>query len=66
MPLGAVLGDGRKPVFVLMAPRQPYAFGQSNSFGLSDETAVISGLSSGDPIVSLALTSSRKARVRIA
>ena len=54
VPLGAVLDDGRKTgVWVLDGATSTVRFRPVKLVRLSDETAVISGLSSGDPIVSL-------------
>jgi RND family efflux transporter MFP subunit len=54
VPLGAVLDDGRKTgVWVLDSATSTVRFRPVKLVRMSDETAVISGLSSGDPIVSL-------------
>lgn len=54
VPLGAVLDDGRKTgVWVLDRAASTVRFQGVKLVRLSGETAVISGLSSGDPIVSL-------------
>ncbi len=54
VPLGAVLDDGRKTgVWVLDSATSTVRFRPVKLVRLSGETAVISGLSSGDPIVSL-------------
>src|SRR3954452_17758650 len=54
VPLGAVLDDGRKTgVWVLDSATSTVRFRPVKLVRVSDETAMISGLSSGDPIVSL-------------
>jgi len=54
VPLGAVLDDGRKTgVWVLDSATSTVRFRPVKLVRVSDDTAVISGLSSGDPIVSL-------------
>jgi RND family efflux transporter MFP subunit len=54
VPLGAVLDDGQKTgVWVLDSATSTVRFRPVKLVRLSDETAVISGLSSADPIVSL-------------
>jgi len=54
VPLGAVLDDGRKTgVWVFDSGTSTVRFRPVNLVRVSGETAVISGLSSGDPIVSL-------------
>jgi RND family efflux transporter MFP subunit len=54
VPLGAVLDDGRKTgVWVLDSATSTVRFRPVKLVQVSGETAVISGLSSGDPIVSL-------------
>lgn len=55
VPLGAVLDDGRKTgVWVLDSATSTVHFRPVKLVRVSDETAVVvSGLSSGDPIVSL-------------
>src|SRR5437773_5066696 len=54
VPQGAVLDDGRKTgVWVLDRATSTVHFRPVKLVRLSGETAVISGLSSGDPIVSL-------------
>src|SRR5215213_5937683 len=54
VPLGAVLDDGRKTgVWVLDSATSTVRFRLVKLVRVSDETAMISGLSSGDPIVSL-------------
>jgi RND family efflux transporter MFP subunit len=54
VPLGAVLDDGRTTgVWVLDRATSTVRFRPVKLVRVSDETAVISGLSSGDPIVSL-------------
>jgi RND family efflux transporter MFP subunit len=54
LPLGAVLDDGRNTgVWVLDRATSTVRFRPVKLVRVSDETAVISGLSSGDPIVSL-------------
>src|SRR3954471_3232474 len=54
VPLGAVLDDGRKTgVWVLDSATSTVRFQTIKLVRVSDETAMISGLSSGDPIVSL-------------
>jgi RND family efflux transporter MFP subunit len=54
VPLGAVLDDGRKTgVWVLDSTTSTVRFQPVKLVRVSDETAVISGLSSGDSIVSL-------------
>ena len=54
VPLGAVLDDGRKTgVWVLDSATSTVRFQTIKLVRLSGESAVISGLSSGDPIVSL-------------
>jgi RND family efflux transporter MFP subunit len=54
VPLGAVLDDGRKTgVWLLDRATSTVSFQPVKLVRVSDETAVISGLSSGDPIVSL-------------
>jgi RND family efflux transporter MFP subunit len=54
VPLGAVLDDGRKTgVWVLDSATSTVRFRTIKLVRLSGESAVISGLSSGDPIVSL-------------
>ena len=68
MPLGAVLDDGRKTgVWVLDSATSTVRFRPVKLVRVSDETAVISGVSSGDPIVSLGAHLLREgARVRTA
>lgn len=54
VPLGAVLDDGRKTgVWILDSATSTVRFRPVRLVRVTDETAVISGLSSGDPIVSL-------------
>jgi len=54
VPLGAVLDDGRKTgVWVLDSATSTVRFRPVKLVRVSGETAVISGLSFGDPIVSL-------------
>jgi RND family efflux transporter MFP subunit len=54
VPLGAVLDDGRKTgVWMLDRATSTVRFRPVKLIRLSGETAVVSGLSSGDPIVSL-------------
>jgi RND family efflux transporter MFP subunit len=54
VPLGAVLDDGRKTgVWILDSATSTVRFRPVKLVRLTDETAVIAGLSSGDPIVSL-------------
>jgi RND family efflux transporter MFP subunit len=54
VPLGALLDDGRKTgVWVLDSATSTVRFRPVKLVRVSGETAVISGLSSGDPIVSL-------------
>ncbi|MGC1563107.1 MAG: efflux RND transporter periplasmic adaptor subunit [Bradyrhizobium sp.] len=54
VPLGAVLDDGRKTgVWILDAATSTVRFRPIKLVRVTDETAVISGLSSGDAIVSL-------------
>jgi multidrug efflux pump subunit AcrA (membrane-fusion protein) len=54
VPLGAVLDDGRKTgVWVLDRATSTVHFRPVKLVRVSGETAMISGLSSGDPIVSL-------------
>jgi RND family efflux transporter MFP subunit len=54
VPLGAVLDDGRKTgVWVLDSATSTVHFWPVKLVRVSGETAVISGLSSGDPVVSL-------------
>jgi RND family efflux transporter MFP subunit len=54
VPLGAVLDDGRKTgVWVLDSATSTVHFRPVELVRVTSETAVISGLSSGDPIVSL-------------
>jgi multidrug efflux pump subunit AcrA (membrane-fusion protein) len=54
VPLGAVLDDGRKTgVWVLDSATSTVRFQPVKLVRVSGETAVIAGLSSGDPIVSL-------------
>ena len=54
MPLGAVLDDGEKTgVWVLDSATSTVHFRPVKLVRVSSETAVISGLSSGDPVVSL-------------
>jgi RND family efflux transporter MFP subunit len=54
VPLGAVLDDGRKTgVWVLDSATSTVRFRPVKLVRVSSETAVISGLSSGDPVVSL-------------
>jgi RND family efflux transporter MFP subunit len=54
VPLGALLDDGRTTgVWVLDRATSTVSFQPVKLVRVSDETAVISGLSSGDPIVSL-------------
>jgi multidrug efflux pump subunit AcrA (membrane-fusion protein) len=54
VPLGAVLDDGRKTgVWVLDSATSTVRFQPVKLVRVSDESAVISGLSSGDSIVSL-------------
>ncbi len=54
VPLGAVLDDGRKTgVWILDSATSTVRFRPVKLVRVTDETAVISGLSSGDPIVSL-------------
>jgi RND family efflux transporter MFP subunit len=68
VPLGAVLDDGRKTgVWVLDRATSTVRFRPVKLVRVSGETAVISGLSSGDPIVSLgAHLLQQGARVRTA
>jgi RND family efflux transporter MFP subunit len=68
VPLGAVLDDGRKTgVWVLDSATSTVRFRPIKLVRVSGETAVISGLSPGDPIVSLGAHLLREgARVRIA
>lgn len=54
VPLGAVLDDGRKTgVWVLDSATSTVRFRPVKLVRVSEDTAVISGLNSGDPIVSL-------------
>lgn len=54
VPLGAVLDDGRKTgVWILDSATSTVHFRPVKLVRMSGETAVISGLSSGDPVVSL-------------
>lgn len=54
VPLGAVLDDGRRPgVWVLDRATSTVRFRPVQLVRVSSETAVISGVSAGDPIVSL-------------
>ena len=54
VPLGALLDDGRKTgVWVFDSATSTVRFRPVKLVRVSGETAVISGLSSGDPIVSL-------------
>jgi hypothetical protein len=54
VPLGAVLDDGRKTgVWTLDAATSTVRFRAVKLVRVTGETAVISGLSSGDPVVSL-------------
>jgi RND family efflux transporter MFP subunit len=54
VPLGAVLDDGRKTgVWVLDSATSTVSFWPVKLVRVSGETAVISGVSSGDPVVSL-------------
>jgi RND family efflux transporter MFP subunit len=54
VPLGAVLDDGRKTgVWVLDSATSTVRFRPVKLVRMTSETAVISGLSSGDPVVSL-------------
>jgi hypothetical protein len=54
VPLGAVLDDGRKTgVWILDRATSTVHFRPVKIVRMSGETAVISGLSSSDPIVSL-------------
>ncbi|UPJ46472.1 efflux RND transporter periplasmic adaptor subunit [Bradyrhizobium sp. 200] len=54
VPLGAVLDDGRKTgVWVLDSATSTVRFRPVKLVRVSSETAVISGLSSGDPVVAL-------------
>jgi hypothetical protein len=54
VPLGAVLDDGRRTgVWVLDRAASTVHFRPVQLVRVSSETAVISGLSAGDPIVSL-------------
>src|SRR3954454_14642522 len=68
VPLGAVLDDGRKTgVWVVDRATSTVRFLPVKLIRLSGETAVISGLNSGDPIVSLGAPSLQEhARVRTA
>jgi RND family efflux transporter MFP subunit len=68
VPLGAVLDDGRKTgVWVLDSATSTVRFRPVKLVRVSGETAVISGLSFGDPIVSLGAHLLREgARVRTA
>jgi len=68
VPLGAVLDDGRKTgVWVLDSATSTVRFRSVKLVRLSAESAVISGLSSGDPIVSLGVHLLQEgARVRTA
>jgi len=68
VPLGAVLDDGRKTgVWVLDSATSTVRFRPIKLVRVSGETAVISGLSSGDTIVSLGAHLLREgARVRTA
>src|SRR6266704_4011682 len=68
VPLGAVLDDGRKTgVWVLDRATSTVHFRPVKLVRMSSETAVISGLSSGDPIVSLGADLLKEgARVRTA
>jgi len=54
VPLGAVLDDGRKTgVWILDSAASTVRFRPVKLVRVSGETAVVSGLSSGDPVVSL-------------
>jgi RND family efflux transporter MFP subunit len=68
VPLGAMLDDGRKTgVWVLDGATSTVHFLPVRLVRVTSETAVISGLSSGDPVVSLGAHLLREgARVRIA
>src|SRR4051795_2184138 len=68
VPLGAVLDDGRKTgVWVLDSATSTVRFRPVKLVRVSGETAVISGLNSGDPVVSLgAYLLQEGARVRTA
>jgi len=68
VPLGAVLDDGRKTgVWVLDSATSTVRFQPVKLVRVSGETAVISGLNSGDPVVSLgAYLLQEGARVRTA
>jgi RND family efflux transporter MFP subunit len=68
VPLGAVLDDGRKTgVWVLDSATSTVRFRPIKLVRVSGETAVISGLSPGDPIISLGAHLLREgARVRTA
>jgi RND family efflux transporter MFP subunit len=68
LPLGAVLDDGRKTgVWILDGATSTVRFQPVKLVRMSGETAVISGLKSGDPVVSLgAHLLQEGARVRIA
>ena len=54
MPLGAMLDDGQKTgVWVFDSATSTVRFRPVKLVRVTSETAVISGLSSGDPVVSL-------------
>ena len=54
MPLGALLDDGRKTgVWILDRATSTVHFRPVKLVRMTGETAVISGLSNGDPVVSL-------------